>query len=78
MTEAQARAALAAFDGVGGPEHWIAEQRPWREMPRGWKVPGALRGWAFRVEPGPGGVEVTAEAARGEPARWFVPVMQAG
>ena len=27
MTEAQARAALAAFDGLGGLERWIAAQR---------------------------------------------------
>jgi len=29
VTEAAARAALAAFDGLGGVERWIAAQRPW-------------------------------------------------
>jgi len=28
MTEAKARAALAAFDGLGGLERWIAAQGP--------------------------------------------------
>ncbi len=38
MTEDQARAALAAFDGLGGLERWIAEQ-PWEPIPRGSKAP---------------------------------------
>jgi hypothetical protein len=29
MTEDEALAALAAFDGLGGLERWMAEQRPW-------------------------------------------------
>ena len=29
MTEAEARAALAAFDSLGGLERWIAVQQPW-------------------------------------------------
>jgi hypothetical protein len=29
VTEEKARAAQAAFDGVGGLERWIAQQRPW-------------------------------------------------
>ncbi len=73
MTEAEARAALAAFDGLGGLERWIAEQRPWQTTPGGWTVPGELQGWRFRVEPAPGGVRVVAAAAGGEPAVWSVP-----
>ncbi len=51
MTENQARAALAAFDGLGGLERWIAEQRPWQALPAGWTVMG-------------GGVRLIASAAR--------------
>ena len=72
MTEDRARAALAAFDGVGGLEGWIAKQ-PWQVTPGGWTVPGELQGWRFRVEPVPGGLQVTASAAGGEPARWLIP-----
>ncbi len=36
MTEAEARAALAAFDGLGGLERWVAAQRPWQAIPSGW------------------------------------------
>ncbi len=78
MTEAEARAALAAFDGLGGLERWIAAQRPWEAMPGGWTVPGDLQGWRFRVEPAPGGVRVVASAGAGEPAVWFVPGRQCG
>ncbi len=73
MTEAKARAALAAFDGLDGLERRIAEQRPWQAIPAGWTVPGDLQGWRFRVEPAPGGVRVVASAPGGEPAAWFVP-----
>ncbi len=73
MTEAEARAALAAFDGLGGLERWIAVQRPWQAVPAGWTVPGELQGWRFRVEVAPGGVRVVASANGGEPAAWFVP-----
>jgi hypothetical protein len=55
VTEAEARAALAAFDGLGGLERWIAEQRPWQATPGGWTVPGELQGLRFRVEVAPGG-----------------------
>ncbi len=41
MTEAAARATLAAFDGVGGLERWIAAQ-PWLVAPGGWVVPEPL------------------------------------
>ncbi len=52
MTEAKARAALAAFDGVGGLERWIAVQRPWQAIPAGWTVPGELQHIAPRRERG--------------------------
>jgi hypothetical protein len=73
VTEAEARAALAAFDGLGGLERWIAEQRPWEAVPGGWTLPGDLQGWRFRVEPTLGGVSVIASENGGEPAVWFVP-----
>ena len=73
MTEAEARAALRAFDGVGDVEPWIAV-RPWQAVPGGWTVAGELQGWRFRVEVVPGGVNVIASTASGgEPAVWFVP-----
>jgi hypothetical protein len=28
-------AALAALDGIGGLERWLAEQRPWQAVPAG-------------------------------------------
>jgi hypothetical protein len=34
VTGVEARAALAAFDGVGGLEAWIADQR-WEAVPGG-------------------------------------------
>ncbi len=72
MTEAEARAALAAFDGVGGLERWIAEQR-WEAAPGGWRVREPFDGWRFRVEPAAGGLRVVMSAKGGEPATWFVP-----
>ncbi len=56
MTEAEARAALAAFDGLGGLERWIAEQRPWQAAPGGWTVPGNVGSGAGAVlqKPCPG------------------------
>ena len=72
MTEDEARAALAAFDGLGGLERWIAEQRPWKAVPGGWTVPGDLQGWRFRLEAVPGGVRAIA-TGKGEPAVWTVP-----
>jgi hypothetical protein len=78
VTEDEVRAVLAAFDGLGGPERRLAEQRPWQVTPRGWKVPGELQGWAFCVGPAPGGVQVIADATSGEPARWLVPATRAG
>jgi hypothetical protein len=77
VTEAEARAALAAFDAVGEIEHWIAEQR-WEAIPGGggWRVRGRLQSWRFRVEPVAGGVRVVMSVAGGEPAVWFVPGAQ--
>ncbi len=72
MTEAAARAALAAFDAVGGLERWIAEQR-WEAVPGGWRVRERYHGWHFRVEPVAGGINVVMSARGGEPAVWFVP-----
>ena len=56
MTEAEARAALRAFVGVGDIEPWIARRR-WQAAPGGWTVAGELQGWRFRVEVVPGGVQ---------------------
>ena len=77
MTEAEARAALAAFEAVGELERWIAEQR-WEAVPGGWRVRERFDGWRFRVEPAAGGVRVVASAGGGgEPVVWFVPGRQA-
>ena len=57
MTEAEARAALAAFDAVAKIERWIAQQS-WEAVPGGWTVPGELHGLRFRVSPVPGGVRL--------------------
>ena len=77
MTKDQARAALAALDGVGGLERWIAQQ-PREAVPGGWTVPGEMQGWRFRVEPALGGARVVAPANGGESAAWFVPGQGAG
>jgi hypothetical protein len=54
MTEADARAALRAYDAIGNFEHWIAEQR-WERLPSGgWWVRGQLRSWRFILVPVPG------------------------
>ena len=72
MTEAEARAALRAFVGVGNVKPWSAG-RPWQAAPGDWTVAGELQGWCFRLEVVPGGVRVVASAGRGEPAVWIVP-----
>jgi hypothetical protein len=56
VTEAEVRAALRAFVGVGvgGIERWVAEQR-WEAVPGGWRVRERFDGWRFRVEPVAGG-----------------------
>ena len=73
MTEAEARAALHAFDAMGEIEQWIAEQ-PWEAIPGGWRVRGRLHGrWRFRLEPVPGGVRAVMCGTGGAPADWIVP-----
>ena len=72
LTEAEARAALAALDGPGGLEPWIADQR-WEAVPGGWRVRERHDSWRFRVEPVAGGVNVVMSGIGGEPAVWFVP-----
>ena len=74
MTEAEARAALAGFDAVGGLERWFAEQ-PWLAAPGGWVVPEPFQGWRFRVERAPGGVRIRAFMDNGEPAAWVIPAL---
>jgi hypothetical protein len=76
MTEAEARAALRAFDGIGDIEPWIAE-RPWKAVAGGWTVAGELEGWRYRLEVMAGGVRVVASAGGGtEPMVWTVPRRQ--
>jgi hypothetical protein len=72
VTEAEARAALAPFDGLGGLEGWVASQR-WERIPGGWRVRGRFAGRHFRVEPAAGGLRVAMSARGGEPVVWFVP-----
>ncbi len=64
---------MAAFDGLGGLEPWIAEQ-PWKAESGGWSVLGERHGLRFHLEVMPGGVRVIASAGGGrEPAVWSVP-----
>src|SRR4028119_734731 len=63
MTEAEARAALRAFVGVGDVEPWIAG-RPWQAAPGVWTVGGELQGWSFRLGLAVGGVRVGGAAGR--------------
>ncbi len=73
MTEAEARAALRAFVGVGQVEPWIAGQ-PWKAEAGGWSVLGELHGLRFHLEVMPGGVRVIASLGGGrEPKVWSVP-----
>ena len=75
MTEAEARAALRAFVGVGDVGPWIAG-RPWKAVAGGWYVAGELQGWRFRLEVMPGGVRVVASTpGGGDPAAWTVPAV---
>jgi hypothetical protein len=63
MTEDEARTLLDSFDGLGGPEAWIARQ-PWQTAP-GWAVTGDMQGWRFRLAQVPGGMPVSATAPSG-------------
>lgn len=72
MTEAEARAALRAYAGVGGLEGWLSLQ-PWRPAPDGWTITRDLEGWRFRLTQVSGGLRVSAAAPnRGTPAVWLV------
>ncbi len=75
LTEAETRAALRAFVGVGNVEPWIAAQE-WEATPDGWTVP--FEGWVFRLELIAGGIRVTASMSRRPPAVWTVPNREAG
>ena len=66
MKEAEARAALRAFVGVGNVEPWIAG-RPWQTTPGGWTVSGELEGWRFRGNPHPAVWVVPAQPKRASP-----------
>ena len=70
--EAEARAALAASDAVGGIERWVAKQS-WEAVPGGWTVPGEFHGLRFRVALVPDGVRLTASEGKVRPAVWTVP-----
>ena len=73
MTEAEARAALRAFEAVAEVEQWLAEQW-WESIPGGWRVRGEFHGrWRFLLEPVPGGLRVVMSGTGGAPADWVVP-----
>jgi hypothetical protein len=72
MTEAEARAALRAHDGVGGLEPWIADQ-PWHPTPGGWQHTRGIGGWRCQMHPTEDGLRLTASApGGGAPAVWQV------
>jgi hypothetical protein len=73
ITEAEARAALRAFVGVGGIEQWINAQ-DWEPTLAGWTVQG-LRSWLVRIEPVPGKVRIVMSMHGGDPAAWTVPAV---
>ena len=77
MTEAEVRAALAAFDAIGGMERWIAAQ-PWLAMLGGWVVPEPFEGWRLNLEITYGGPRIVVSGGWGEPAVWVVPAGRAG
>jgi hypothetical protein len=74
MTEAEARALLRDWPGVGGLEGWIAGRR-WRAVPGGWTVTGELQGWQFRLDVIPAGLRISASASGGDAAE-IVPADQ--
>ena len=71
LTEAEARAALRAFDGIGDIEPWIAG-RPWQAAPGGWTVAGDLQGWRYRVEDVPGLAVRVVERTPGAVTSWLI------
>jgi hypothetical protein len=71
VTEAETRALLRDWPGVGDLEAWIAEQ-PWQPRPGGWTVPGELQGWRFRIEVIGDGLRIIAGPPGVVPARWMV------
>ena len=72
MTEAEARALLCDWPGVGGVEAWIAGRR-WHATPDGWTVDGMLQGWRFEVEVVAAGLRLSARATDDHaPAVWQV------
>jgi hypothetical protein len=72
MTEAEARALLRDYQGVGGLEPWMAVQ-PWRPAPGGWQLSRELDGWQFRLQPIEDGLRVIASApGGGAPEVWLV------
>jgi len=75
VTEAEARAALRAFQAMANVEQWIAAQ-PWVPIPGGWRVWGRFHAWRFRLEPVPEGIRVVMCGTGGQPADWIVPAGQ--
>jgi hypothetical protein len=71
MTEAEARALLRDWPGVGGLEGWIAARR-WKAAPGGWTVSGELQGWQFRIDVIPAGLQISASVPGGDPAVWVI------
>ncbi len=58
--------------GSSAPVAWIWTAL-YKAAPGGWAVPKLFHDWAFRLEPIPGEVRVTASISGGEPAVWVVP-----
>jgi hypothetical protein len=71
MTEAEARSLLAAWDGMGGIENWLAGQR-WRQTVDGWEVEQLLQGWSFEVWPAGNRLRIIASAGSGQTAEWII------
>jgi hypothetical protein len=72
MTEAEARAALRSFIGIGSLERWIADQH-WEAIPGGWQLRERFQNCAVRLERVAGGVRVVMSAPGGEAMVWTVP-----
>ena len=77
MTEAEARAALRAFVGIGSLERWAVDQR-WEAISDGWQVRERLKGCVIRLEPGAGELRVIMSAPGSEPMTWTVPAAGGG